>query len=104
MALFDYMETTQGFLRDRAQKNMNPEDLRRYVNRARREIAMRSQCLRVVPPTSGQIETIQITAGGSGYTNPTVVISAPDLPNGKLPLPNGAQATAVAQIVGGQIS
>ncbi len=103
MALYDYMETTQGFLRDRAQRNMNPADLIRYINRARREIAMRSQCLRVVPPTSGQIETIQVTAGGSGYTNPSVVISAPDLPNGKLPFPNGAQATATAQFIGGQI-
>lgn len=104
MALFDYMETTQGFLRDRAQKNMNPEDLRRYINRARREIAMRSQCLRIVPPTSGPVEEVQVVNPGSGYTNPTVVISAPDLPNGKTPYPNGAQATAVAQQIGGRIS
>ncbi len=104
MALFDYMETTQGFLRDRAQKNMNPDDLIRYINRARREIAMRSQCLRVVPPTSAPIETIQVATPGSGYTNPTVVISAPDLPNGKIPYPNGAQATATAQQIGGQIA
>ncbi len=102
--LFSYMETTQGFLRDRAQKNISPEDLRRYVNRARREIAMRSQCLRVVPPTSGSVETIQVATPGSGYTNPTVIISAPDLPNGKLPYPNGAQATATAQQIGGRIS
>lgn len=104
MALFEYMETLQGFLRDRQQRNMSPEDLRRYVNRARREIAMRSQCLRLVPPTSGQIEEIQVTAPGSGYTNPTVVVSAPDLPNGQTPYPNGAQATATAQIIGGQVT
>lgn len=65
---------------------------------------MRSQCLRVVPPTSGSVETIQVATPGSGYTNPTVIISAPDLPNGKLPYPNGAQATATAQQIGGRIS
>jgi hypothetical protein len=102
--LFEYMKTTQGFLRDRSQKNLNPSALIRYINRARREIAMRSQCLRVVPPTSGSVEEIHVTASGSGYTNPTVVISAPDLPNGKLPYTNGAQATATAQQIGGQIS
>jgi len=83
---------------------MNPGDLRRYVNRARREVAMRTQCLRIVPPTSAPIEEIQVTNPGSGYTDPVVTISAPDLPGGKLLNPNGAQATATAQLIGGQIS
>lgn len=102
--LYDYMETLSGFLRDRSQRNMNPADLIRYVNRARREIAMRSQCLRLVPPTSGSVLEIKVTNAGSGYTAPVVTISAPDLPNGQALYPNGAQATAVAQQIGGQIS
>lgn len=103
-ALHEYMQTTQGFLRDRGQKLWNPEDIRRYVNRARREIAMRTQCIRRVPPIAGSIETIQLTAGGTGYTDPTVVISAPDQPNGEALYPNGAQATATAQRIGGVIT
>lgn len=103
MALNFYLQTLQGFLRDRAQRTWNTDDLTRYINRARREIAMRTQCIRNVPPTSGAIEEIQVTNPGTGYTNPTVIVSGPDLPNGALPYPAGAQATADAQIVNGGI-
>ena len=102
--LFDYLKTVQGFLRDRNQKNLNPEDLVSYVNRARREIALRTQCIRILTPISGQIESIQVTAPGSGYTNPVVDIPPPDFPGGTLPYPAGAQATATATQIGGQIS
>lgn len=101
--LSDYLQTLEGFLRDRRQQTWNLEDLRRYTNRARREVAMRSQCIRLVPPISGQIISIQVTAGGSGYTNPTVTISAPDLPDGKAAFPGGSQATATAMVMAGQI-
>lgn len=104
MTLFAYMESVQGFVRDRSQKVFNPEDIRRHINRARREIAMRSQCIRVVPPISGSIMEIQVKTGGTGYTNPTVVISGPDLPGGTSSYPGGAQATALASQVGGVIT
>ena len=102
--LNDYVRTTEGFLRDRAQRNLNPDDLVRYVNRARREVAMRSQCLRRVPPIAGTVEEVQVTNPGSGYTNPTVTITAPDQPLGFLLYPSGAQATAVATLIGGRVS
>ena len=76
----------------------------RYVNRARREIALRTQCIRILTPIAGQIESIAVTNPGSGYTNPIVTISPPDAPNGMQPYPGGLQATAVAQQIGGQIS
>lgn len=102
--LNDYLKTLQGFLRDRAQKNLNPDDLISYVNRARREIALRTQCIRILTPISGQIESIEVVDPGSGYTDPIVNIPPPDFPSGTLPYPGGAQATAVATQIGGQIS
>lgn len=102
--LFDYVQTVQGFVRDRASRELNYADLVRYVNRARREIAERAQCVRILTPISGPITAIQVTAGGTGYTAPVVTISAPDSPSGALPNPAGLQATATAQQIGGVIS
>jgi hypothetical protein len=104
MALFEYQKQIQRFLREQRQRQINPEDLTSYVNRARREIAMRTQSIRVTPPTSGAIVAIHVTNPGSGYTNPTVVVSTPDYPNQSLPYPNGAQATALAIPIAGQIA
>jgi hypothetical protein len=103
MGLFDYMKQTQRMVRDQAQDLLNPNDLIDYVNRARREVAMRSECLRALPPASGGIGTITVTNPGSGYTNPTVTISAPDEPGGQVLNPFGAQAIATATVAGGQI-
>ena len=102
--LDEYLRTLQGFLRDRSQKNLNPEDLISYVNRARREIALRTQCIRILTPISGQIESIQVLTPGSGYTAPTVTIPPPDSPSGTLPNPGGAQALALATVTAGQIA
>jgi hypothetical protein len=102
--LFEYLKTSQRFLADKKQDRINPEDLIVYINRARREVAMRAMCCRVLTPISGAIIGITPTAGGTGYTNPTVVISAPDFPSGALPLPNGAQATATANVIGGVVT
>jgi hypothetical protein len=99
-----YMKALQSRIRDREQRYIEPEDARAFINKARREIAMRTQCIRRVPPTSGAIQTITVTAGGSGYTNPTVTISLPDSPSGKAGTPAGSQATALAQTIGGVIS
>lgn len=102
--LHQYLKTLQGFVRDRAQQNLNPEDLIEYINRARREIALRTQCIRILTPIAGQIESVDVVDPGSGYTAPVVTISPPDAPNGAPPYPGGAQATALAQQVGGQIT
>jgi len=78
-------------------------DLIEYCNQARRETAMRSQCVRILPAISNPIVSCQILNGGVGYTDPTVTISPPDSPSGFLPLPQGAQATASATAIGGVI-
>ena len=65
---------------------------------------MRSECLRVLPATSGSVQTITVTAGGTGYTSPTVTITAPDEPAGNALYPMGAQATAVATMLAGVIT
>lgn len=46
-ALNEYLKQTQRFLRDATQQFLNPQDLISYVNRARREVAMRAQCIRM---------------------------------------------------------
>jgi hypothetical protein len=95
--LFDYARQVRRFLRDPKMGHIDEPDIWSYVNRARREVALRSQSIRRVPPTSGAIVEIDILNPGVGYQNPVVVISPPDSPNGQLPYPGGAQATAVAQ-------
>lgn len=103
-ALNGYLQQTQRFLRDAKMETNNPGDLISYVNRARREVAMRSQAIRVLTPISGQIVSWTVTDGGSGYTDPTLTVSAPDFPSGTLPHPGGLQATATAIVVGGVIT
>lgn len=90
-----YLQQTQRFCADAAQKILDPIDLIDYVNRARRELAGRTQCIRVVTPISGPIATITVTKGGTGYAAAdTLTISTPDSPGGAAPDPNGVQATA----------
>lgn len=104
-SLFDYMQDTQRFLRDAGQEMLNPKNLIVYINRARREVAMRGQLIRVTPPISGSIVSWTITNGGSGYSNsPTLYITPPDFPSGAPINPNGAQATASAIVQGGVIT
>ena len=105
MPLFDYVRQTQRFLREQNQTFENMEDLVSYVNRARREVAMRAQCIRVLTPIAGSITGWVVTAGGAGYSStPTLAITGPDMPSGVLPNPNGAQATASALVQGGAIA
>lgn len=102
--LYEYLKTTEGLLRDRRQLALNTDDIVHYINRARRDLALRTQSIRRMPPVSGSIMTIQVTAAGHGYTNPQVSITAPDFPSGEVLYPAGAQAVALAQQIGGQIS
>lgn len=104
MALFEYLKQAQRFLREANQDLINPNDLISYCNRARREIAMRAMAIRILTPISGSVVSATVTNGGSGYTNPTVTVSAPDFPSGTLPKPTGDQATAQAIVVGGIIT
>lgn len=101
--LFDYMKQCQRFLRDAKCELLDPGDLVSYINQARREVAMRSQCLRVLPTISGSVVSASVIAGGSGYTNPVATITPPDSPSGFLPYPNGLQATANVTQIGGVV-
>lgn len=102
--LSDYLKSVQGFIRDRGERYVNVDDLIGYINRSRREIAERTQSVRILSPISGAVFNITVTNPGSNYSNPLVVVSAPDFPNGALPFPAGDQAVATAQQIGGQIS
>lgn len=102
--LEDYQQQTQRFLHQGGQSLVNPDDIRRYVNRARRYIAIHCQCLRVLTPISGSIISANVTSEGSGYTNPSVVITPPDYPCGLAPYPLGQQATGSASMQAGRIT
>ena len=100
-----YIAQCQRFARDQKQAHLDIGNLTDYINQARREVAMRAQCIRVVPPISGSIEGWSITNQGSGYSaNTTATVTAPDFPSGKLPSPSGAQATATVVVSGGKIT
>ena len=88
-SLFGYMKLVQRLIRDTNQELVNPNDLIEYIAK---------------PPTSGAVDVVTVTAGGSGYTSPTVTISAPDEPSGGFLTPAGAQALATANLFNGAIS
>jgi hypothetical protein len=104
--LNDYMKDAQRLLREQRQDLLTPENLRVYINRARRDIVGRSQCVRIITPISGSITGTSLILSGSGYPGggATVGITSPDFPSGAAPLPNGAQATATVTVSGGTIS
>jgi hypothetical protein len=102
-SLYTYLKQVRRFLRDGNMELEDDGDLIEYINQARRETAMRAQCIRILPAISNPVVACTITAGGSGYTDPVAVISPPDAPSGFLPVPQGAQATATVTMLGGVI-
>lgn len=105
MALFAYQKQTQRLLREARQDMVNIEDVTEYINRARREIAMRSQCIRRLTPISGSLISATVVDAGSGYSSsPTITIDTPDFPSGAGAYPNGDQATALAIVQGGTLA
>ncbi len=105
MPLNTYLQQTQRFLREAKQDFVNPEDLTEYVNRARREVAERTQCVRRLTLSSGAIISGSVVAAGSLYSSsPTLTITTPDFPSGTLPFPNGAQATGNLSVAGGALT
>ena len=105
MTLNDYVADTQTFLADSNQEMLDPQDIIKYVNRARREIAIRTQCVRVLTPITGAVIGGSVVSGGSGYTSsPTITLTAPDFPSGQGPYPNGSQGSVTAVVSGGSIT
>jgi hypothetical protein len=102
--LFTYLEDVQTLLREQKQQDIDPPDIIKWINRARREIALRTSCLRNITPIAGACISASVTSGGHGYTAPTVTITPPDYPSGVRPFPNGNQATATALTSAGTVS
>jgi hypothetical protein len=97
-SLHKYAQQVQRFIHDSRMESVDWQNIVDYVNQARRETAMRSQCIRVLPKVSGSIVSIPVP-NVSGWVAPvTVTITPPDSPPGTLPYPNGAQATATASL------
>lgn len=104
-SLNTYLQQVMRLTREHRQMKLPENDLVAFINIARREIAMNAQCIRVLPPTSGQIQTLTVASVGAGYSpGTTVTISSPDYPSGLAFAPNGSQATAGISVSGGTIT
>lgn len=99
MALTAYQQELQQLLGDQNAQRFNIADLTQFINRARLKIASATQCLRILPPSTGSFATLTVSAGGSGYTAPVVTISAPDGTGVQ-----GVQALATATQAGGVVN
>ena len=100
-----YVAEIQTFLRDSKQDLLDPQDIINNINRARREIALRTQCVRVLTPITGAVIGGSVVSGGSGYTSsPTITLTAPDFPSGQGPYPTGSQGSVTAVVSGGSIT
>lgn len=102
--LFTYIQDVQTLLRETKQDMIDPGDIVKWINRARREIALRTSCCRGITPIAGAVISASVTSGGHGYTAPTVTISPPDYPSGQRPFPNGDQATGTVTTSTGTVS
>jgi hypothetical protein len=105
MQLNAYMKQLTRFLHDQRQEVSNPLNQIEYINKARRETAMRAQCVRRLTPVSGQVVSANVVAPGSGYTlGATLAISTPDFAPNTKPFPLGSQATGSAFVQNGTIA
>jgi len=102
--LFQYLQQTQRLVDDVEQKVYPPNDLVAYINIARNHVAELTQSVRSLTLISGSVTSITMLTVGTGYTSPTVTISAPDSPGGLATNPNGIQATATASLTGTSIT
>jgi hypothetical protein len=68
MALTQYQSDTQRLLHDPNATYFSLTDLTRYINLARRYVAIKSQSVRVLL-SGGTVITVTVLSGGSGYTN-----------------------------------
>lgn len=61
------------------------------INQARNRVAIQGQCIRVLPPSTGAITSIAVTAGGTGYLTPPTITFTDS---------TGTGATATAVLTG----
>lgn len=91
--LTEYLTNTRDLLHDPTAQYYSDADLTNYINRGRKRIALRGQCVRILL-SGGTITALTINSGGSGYAgNLTVTISGA-----------GQQATATGTIGAGSVA
>lgn len=71
--LFGYLQDAQRLLNDPKEEKYSLFDLRKFVNRARRQLAAESQCIRFMVPSSGSFASVSVKTCGEGYTSPPKV-------------------------------
>lgn len=100
MALTTYQQDTQRLLHDPSGTYFSLSDLTTYINDARNQIALESQCVRVL--VCGVISSIGVTAGGASYSAATTV-AATGSGMGAVLTPNrsGGAITSVTVVAGG---
>lgn len=76
--LSDYIQGVRDKLHDPNSNFYSNALLTRCVNKARKQVAKVGSCVRLLPPSTGYVVSITVTAGGTGYTTATATISAPD--------------------------
>jgi hypothetical protein len=91
--LTSYLTDTRELLHDPTGQYYSDTDLTNYINRGRKRIALRGQCVRILL-SGGTITALAINSPGSGYAGSlTVTISGA-----------GQQATATGTISGGAVN
>lgn len=95
--LTSYITATQLLLHDTNANFYQVSNLTSYINTARNRVAADAQCVRVLPPSSASLQLPTISHAGSGYTAPTIAVSAPDIIT-------GITATATCTVSSGQIA
>lgn len=99
MLLSDYRTNVRDILHDPNANFYSVAAVDRWINRARKQVAQKGQCVRILPPATASVSAVPVTAGGSGYTTATVTISAPDSS-----FRGNVQATATANLSGGAVA
>ena len=100
MLLSQYTDEVRDLLHDPNANFYSVPQVTRWINRARRQVAEKGRCVRILPPPSGSVQSITVNSGGSGYTTATVEISAPDATSQI----GNVQATATATVMAGAVT
>jgi len=86
MTLNDYVADVQTFLSDSNQEMLDPQDIIKYVNRARPRDRLAHAMHSRADADHGGGHWRFGCSGGSGYSSsPTITLTAPDFPSGQGP-------------------
>ena len=99
MTLTEYINEVREIVKDPFGNFYTTQQIAGWVNKARKEVAKDSQCVRYMPEPLAYLTAITVGAGGSGYTAATVDISGPDGIGSNL-----IQATATANLNAGVVT